>query len=190
MRSWFARTPSRLTAVFQEAAGRRTSALMAQLALGLMVLVGWHGSVQAQSNAIESVRASQQGSATVVSVRMKAPPASVPASFTIANPPRLALDFPDTANAVGQSAVDLGQGDARSANLVQSGERTRVVVNLRRSVVQQTRIEGNEVLITLQPVVATPESAQTSGTAVPAAAAVAGAAMAARGPGIAGAPTA
>ena len=108
---------------------------------GVSGVAGWAVSAQAQSNAIEAVRATQQGSATVVSVQMKAPPASVPASFIVANPPRLALDFADTANAVGQSAVELGQGDARSANLVQSGDRTRVVLNLRRAVVQQARIK-------------------------------------------------
>lgn len=108
--------------------------------------------VHAQTNAIEAVSAVQQGSATVLSVRMKAPPAALPGSFSIANPPRLAFDFPDTTNGLGSAAVELSQGDARSANLVQSGDRTRLVLNLRRAVVQQSRVEGNTVLITLQPV--------------------------------------
>ena len=127
MRVWFARTPSRPTAVFRGAVARRTIARVVQSVMGFVALTGWAVSAQAQSNAIEAVRATQQGSVTVVSVQMKAAPASVPASFTIAHPPRLALDFADTANAVGQNAVELGQGDARSANLVQSGDRTRLV---------------------------------------------------------------
>ena len=169
MKVWFARTPSRPTAVFRGVVVRRTIARVVYSALGLAALAGWAVSAQAQSNAIEAVRATQQGSATVVSVQMKAPPASVPASFIVANPPRLALDFADTANAVGQSAVELGQGDARSANLVQSGDRTRVVLNLRRAVVQQARIEGNEVLITLQPVASSAAANPASSAALPAA---------------------
>jgi len=47
---------------------------------------------QAQSNAIESVSSSQQGASTVLSIRMKSPPSVAPASFVVANPPRLALD--------------------------------------------------------------------------------------------------
>ena len=128
---------------------------IAPLARGILFLAAGAGlaaAAHAQSNAIESVTSSQQGASTVLSVRMKSPPTAAPASFVVANPPRLALDFPDTGNAVGQNMVELGQGDARSANLVQSGDRTRLVVNLRRPVVQQTRVEGNTVLVTMDAV--------------------------------------
>ncbi len=63
---------------------------------------------------IESVSSVQQGNSTLLRIQMKAPPKAVPGSFSIANPPRLALDFPDTGNGVGQNVVELAQGDVRS----------------------------------------------------------------------------
>ena len=101
-----------------------------RIVLMLWALMAWACGAHAQSNAIEAVSASQQGTTTVLSVRMKAAPSSLPGSFSIANPPRLAFDFPDTVNAVGQGSVELSQGDARSANRVQAGDRTDALQGL------------------------------------------------------------
>jgi type IV pilus assembly protein PilQ len=113
---------------------------------------------QSLSNSIESVNAVQQGSATVLRIQLKAPLKAVPPSFSVANPPRLALDLGDTGNGSGQNVFEIGQGDVRSVNLVQSGGRSRVVMNLRNPVTHQATIEGNSVVVTMQPVasVATP----------------------------------
>jgi type IV pilus assembly protein PilQ len=112
------------------------------------------GHVRAQQNAIESVTSIQQGAATVLRVQMKSPPKSPPNSFSVANPPRLAFDFPDTANVVGQNVVEFAQGEARSANLVTSGGRSRMVLNLRRPVTHTATVDGNALVVTLDPVVA------------------------------------
>ncbi len=122
----------------------------------------FHPSVRAQSNAIESVSSVQQGNATMLRIQMKSAPKAVPGSFSIANPPRLALDFPDTANGVGQSAVELAQGDVRSVNVVQSGGRARMVLNLRRAVTHTAAIEGNAIVVTMEPVASGPAPASTS----------------------------
>ena len=120
----------------------------------------------AAGNAIEAITATQQGDRTVLRIQMRSAPAGAPNSFTIANPPRLALDFPDTANAVGQNVVDLSQGDARSVNVVQAGARSRMVVNLRRAVTHSLSVEGNAVLLALTPVggTSTPTAAATGST--------------------------
>jgi type IV pilus assembly protein PilQ len=122
--------------------------------------------VLASGNAIEAITATQQGDRTVLRIQMRSAPAGAPNSFTIANPPRLALDFPDTTNAVGQGVIDLTQGDARSVNVVQSGPRSRMVVNLRRAVTHSLSVEGNAVLLALTPVggISTPTAAATGST--------------------------
>jgi type IV pilus assembly protein PilQ len=104
----------------------------------------------AQSNAIEAVNVSPQpGGRVVVRVTLKQPPANPPAGFTVNNPPRLALDFAGTSNAMGKNAHDVTEGDLRRINIVQAGDRTRMVLDLARPVRYDTQIEGRTVLITL-----------------------------------------
>lgn len=45
-------------------------------------------------NAIEALGVSQQGSDILVKLTTSQPLASAPASFSVANPPRIAFDFP------------------------------------------------------------------------------------------------
>lgn len=87
--------------------------------------------------------------ATVVRIELAQPLANAPAGFTINAPPRIALDFPNTSNGLGRSTQDLSAGELRSANIVQAGSRTRLVLNLNQMLVYDTRISGNNLLITL-----------------------------------------
>ncbi|HPU50571.1 MAG TPA: type IV pilus secretin PilQ [Burkholderiaceae bacterium] len=89
---------------------------------------------------------------TVLRIQMKSPPAAQPGGFSINNPPRIALDFPNTENKAGQSSVDLPQGDVRNVAIVGAGGRARVVLNLKRPLTYTTSIEGNTVLVSLTPV--------------------------------------
>ena len=111
------------------------------------------GVVAAQTtNAIESVTGSVQGTNTVLRIQLKAPPAAQPGGFSINNPPRIALDFPNTENKAGQSNVEMSQGDVRTVAIVQAGNRSRVVLNLKRALTYATAIEGNTVVVSLTPV--------------------------------------
>jgi type IV pilus assembly protein PilQ len=76
-------------------------------------------------------------------------PVGEPSSFTIDNPARIALDFPNTRVELPSRTQDIGIGVARSVTAVQAGNRTRVVINLARLVGYQTSVSGNEVIITL-----------------------------------------
>jgi type IV pilus assembly protein PilQ len=144
--------------------GRGTGALART---GVLVALLWLGApppaAQAQSNTIEAVAGSQQGNATVLRIRMKTPPTEVPSSFSISNPPRLAFDFADTDSRVQQGPVDLAQGEVRSANVVRAGGRSRVVLNLRRPVTHTTAIEGSDLVVTLEPIVADAIASQPQG---------------------------
>jgi len=111
-------------------------------------------------NTIDTFEVSQQAGKTVVRVTTKEPLKSVPPNFSVASPARIAFDFPNTANALGRSNQDIGQGDLRSMNVVQGADRTRLVLNLRRAVGHEATLEGNTLVITLaEPAVAsTPPS--------------------------------
>jgi len=104
---------------------------------------------QAQ-NSIEAVNvAGQQGGATVIRVQLKSAPAGIPASFSVANPSRIAFDFPDTVNGTGKNSQTLSEGDVRRLNIVQSGNRSRLVLETAQPLSYDARVEGNSVLITL-----------------------------------------
>ena len=107
----------------------------------------------AQDNGIQEVTTTQQGGNLIVRIALKSAPAAAPASFSVATPARIALDFLKTSNDTGKSVIDANQGDLRSINLVQAGERTRLVLNLKRNVAYTSVIEGNAIVVTLTPTV-------------------------------------
>ena len=76
-------------------------------------------------------------------VTLGQPLSSPPAGFTTNNPPRIALDFPGTANALGKNTIEVGEGTLRTMNIVQAGNRTRLVLNLAKPVGYETRLDGN-----------------------------------------------
>src|SRR5688500_15253368 len=100
-------------------------------------------------NSIDNFEVSQQAGKTVVRITTKEPLKSVPPNFSVATPARIAFDFPNTVNSLGRSNQDIGQGELRSMNVVQGADRTRLVLNLRRSVSHEATLEGNALVITL-----------------------------------------
>lgn len=106
------------------------------------------------ANSIEAVNVVKQGSAMVLRVTLKKPLKSLPGSFSVSNPARIAIDFPETRNGLGKSAQVFNEGDLRSVNIVQAGDRTRLVLNLIRPLSYDTRTEDRNVLITLTSLVA------------------------------------
>ncbi|WP_395056053.1 type IV pilus secretin PilQ [Polaromonas sp.] len=133
---------------------RACAQLSARAVIGLALLTASLPAVLwAQApNAIESVTGSVQGGTEVIRIDLTEPLTAVPTGFTIQTPARIALDFPGVSNSMGRSAVDLNLGNLRSANVVQAGERTRVVLNLKASTAYSTQIQGKSLLITLAPV--------------------------------------
>lgn len=101
-------------------------------------------------NTIESVAASIQGGVEVVRVDLSQALTSVPTGFTIQSPARIALDFPGVSNGLGKSQIDINQGNLRSANVVQAGERTRLVLNLKQASTYKAEIQGKSLLITME----------------------------------------
>ena len=107
---------------------------------------------QALSNQIEGLEVAEQGGTLYVRLTLKEPLTAVPPSFSVANPARIAFDFAGTANGLGRNVQAIDQGDLRSANIVQAGDRTRLVLNLVRMSPYETRVEGRDVIVAISPV--------------------------------------
>jgi type IV pilus assembly protein PilQ len=118
-------------------------------ALALVLSVGGSMAAWAQ-NAVQSISSSQQAGGEVVRIELSAPLASVPAGFTVQAPPRIAIDLPNVTNGLGKPSLEINQGNLRSVNLAQSGERTRLVLNLRQPASYTARVEGKTLLLMLE----------------------------------------
>ncbi|MCP1376287.1 type IV pilus secretin PilQ [Dyella lutea] len=71
-----------------------------------------------------------------------------PKIFTTDTPPRIAVDFADTANAAARH-MDVGKGSLSGISAVSAGDRTRVVVDLIRPSSYTTRVDGNSLVLTV-----------------------------------------
>lgn len=120
-----------------------------RLLIAALGFAAFSASASAQENAIQAIDANQQGANTVVKVTLKKPVAKPPIGFSITSPARIALDFAGTTNETGRSVQEIGLGDVRSVNVVQAGDRSRLVFNLARPLNYATAVEGNTVVITV-----------------------------------------
>lgn len=138
-------------------AQRLRSAALGLLAFGALAMA------QAQ-NAIESVTSSMQSGAEVIRIDLAQPLAAVPNGFAVQTPARIALDFPGVTNAIGRSAIEVNQGNLRSVNVVQAGERSRVVLNLKQATAYKAEVQGKSLLVTLEPTAGVALAAPVSAT--------------------------
>lgn len=114
----------------------------------LALLLGCLAAFAAQANSLEGLRVSQgQGEAQVVRLDFQAPLGSDPMHFTTANPHRIVLNLADTTNALGRANETLDAGVLRGYHVVQSGERTRVVLDLASAAGYELRREGKTLLV-------------------------------------------
>src|SRR6476646_7891370 len=117
---------------------------------GLATLVIAGTALAQSTNTIEQVSVTRGASGfTIVRFTLKSPPANPPAGFAVAAPPRIALDFFDTTSALASNQRAVDDPALRSMQFVQAGNRTRVVFNLNKPQTFDTKVEGNDVLVTL-----------------------------------------
>ena len=117
-------------------------------ALSLVLTLGACASALAQ-NAIQSINSSQQAGVDVVRVELAQPLAAVPAGFAIQTPPRIAIDLPGVSNGLGKSNVEVNQGNLRSVSVAEAGERTRLVLNLKRAGNYRAELQGKVLVLVL-----------------------------------------
>ncbi|MDQ6685591.1 MAG: type IV pilus secretin PilQ [Pseudomonadota bacterium] len=98
---------------------------------------------------ILSINSSQQAGSEVVRIELSEPLAQVPAGFTVQAPPRVAIDLPGVSNGLGKSSIEVNQGNLRTVNVAQSGDRTRLVMNLKQPAGYRAQIDGKVLIVTL-----------------------------------------
>ena len=101
-------------------------------------------------NSIQAINSSQQAGSEVIRIEMSEALTALPAGFTVQAPPRIAIDLPGVSNALGKSSVEINQGNLRSVNVAQSGERTRLVLNLKQPAGYRAQIDGKVLIVTLE----------------------------------------
>ena len=153
--TWMTRVAAGPTALYHWPASLVKCASASVLVLLMLPLTA----VAQPANTIQAVTGFVQGGSEVIRIDLAEPLTAVPTGFSIQTPARIALDFPGIGNSMGRNAVDMNLGNLRSANVVQAGERTRVVLNLKASTAYKVEIQGKSLLITLDPVVATAPTA-------------------------------
>lgn len=126
-----------------------------------MALVLASPAALAQNNQLKQVEANVVGEQTVFTVDLKSPLAQKPADFTTQNPAKIAIDFFDTGFAAGRAQYDYAGKLLKSANVMQIGDRTRVVLNLSRTATYRTEMRGTQFVVLLDNV------SQAAATAAP-----------------------
>ncbi|MHB1173804.1 MAG: type IV pilus secretin PilQ [Sulfuriferula sp.] len=127
--------------------------LLAGIAVGLLLTLGVQAAHAASgdTNSVETLDYSTlDGGKLLIKVGLKRPLESSPAGFAINSPPRVVLDLVGATNGLGKNTVKVDQGTLQSVNVVQAGDRTRLVLNLSKAAQYTTRIDGKDLLITLQ----------------------------------------
>ncbi|MDD2976614.1 AMIN domain-containing protein, partial [Aquabacterium sp.] len=114
---------------------------MAGLSLALVSPLTWAAA------AIQAITSTQQAGADVVRIELSEPLAALPAGFIVQTPPRIAIDLPGVGSELERSVVEINQGNVRTVNVAQAGERTRLVLNLRQATTYTATLQGKTLLL-------------------------------------------
>jgi len=134
--------------------------------VALAVFFGASMSALAQ-NAIQSINSTQQAGVEVVRIELTEPLTAVPNGFSVQTPPRIALDLPGVGNALGKSNIEINQGNIRSVSVAQSGDRTRLVLNLKQAANYRAQLQGKILLVVLDSAASPTTSAAAASTGEP-----------------------
>ncbi|MBH1957329.1 MAG: type IV pilus secretin PilQ [Burkholderiales bacterium] len=133
----------------QESLPRLLGRVLRHALVSVMVVASAMPLLAKAENSIQAVSGSVQGGSEVIRIELAEPLAEVPTGFSIQSPARIALDFQGISNSLGRSAIEINLGNMRSANVIQAGERTRVVLNLKTPAAYKAEIQGKSLLIIL-----------------------------------------
>src|SRR5437868_2498109 len=114
------------------------------------------------------------GQQVQVTMRLSGP-APQPLSFTIDNPARISFDLPGTTLALPSRRIDVHTSGVDSILAAETKDRTRLVMNLDKLVPYDTRVDGNNIIVSLGGANNAAVSTGTVATAVRSSAAVAAA---------------
>jgi type IV pilus assembly protein PilQ len=108
-------------------------------------------SALASPNSIRKVQTRAEGSALIVQIEMESDVSANPGTWSIVEPPRIVLDFPETTNKTGSNTESVAMGDIKSLNIVQTDQLTRLVLNLYRTAQYSIDSKGRNVVVRIEP---------------------------------------
>lgn len=104
----------------------------------------------AEKNVIEEVAyAKLPGDRIQITLKMAKPPVE-PNAFTITNPARISLDFPNTRVGLAKNNIPVREAAVTSIIAIEAEDRSRVVLSLIKPVAYSTSIEGNNFVLTVE----------------------------------------
>jgi type IV pilus assembly protein PilQ len=115
--------------------------------------------------AINKVSASVQAGSETLRIDFDEPLAIAPTGFATQSPARIALDLQGVVNASGKSAYEVNLGNLKSVNIVQGGDRSRIVLNLKSPSTYKTELQGKALYLTLEASSSTSATASNSSVA-------------------------
>ena len=115
-------------------------------AIAALVLSIFSGLAQAAPTVTDIEFSARPGSKFEVRVDFDQAPPDMKA-YTIEKPARIAIDFPDTTSGLDRKRFSLPYGNATGVMVLESGDRTRMVINLVTLVPYSTRIAGNSLYV-------------------------------------------
>lgn len=105
--------------------------------------------VAVKPNVIENLSVGKSGGNTIIKIALQQALTAIPSNFVIANPSRVVFDFPGTENGLGYGNKTVNEGSLRSYSLVQAGDRSRLVLNLDKTMRFEARQEDKNLFVTL-----------------------------------------
>jgi type IV pilus assembly protein PilQ len=119
------------------------------LAVGLLLVsTAWVGTAAAAANTLKEISYDALPGGRVELHMNFTGPVPEPKIFSTGNPPRIAVDFTNTDNAVARH-IGISQGATTGVSTISAGGRTRVVVELMRESSYRSRIDGNSLVLTV-----------------------------------------
>lgn len=108
----------------------------------------WAMASIANAAVIEDIAfASQPGARLEVQLTFDEPPLADLESYTIEEPARIVVDLPQTRSALQEKRFPLSQPNATSVMVLESGDRTRLIVNLVELVPFESEISGRRLIL-------------------------------------------
>jgi type IV pilus assembly protein PilQ len=129
-----------------EAASARVQGFAAKLAAIAFALSPVAALAQ---NVLEGVTFNPGPGGQVDIVMQLSQPPSDPKLFTTDSPPRIAIDFDNTRNGLVERRIAVGVGTASAISAIEAAGRTRVVVELMRPTAYTTRMDGNNLILSV-----------------------------------------
>lgn len=101
------------------------------------------------ANTLQEIKSSSLADGKTAITLQFANPIQDVKAFSTDSPPRIAIDLPDTLNALAQKKIIIGAGLVKSINTVEVSGRTRVLVDLSKNISYQTQSKGNTLVLTI-----------------------------------------